>query len=67
MSGSNDGVIFIPTQNLSTKYLVSSLISSIQGHSQSAVGSWHGRTDLNITLKYKNNGIITLIGYLNNK
>ena len=61
-SGSNDGTIIIPTQKLSTRYLVSSVISSPQGHSQFAVGSLHGETELNITLNYKNTGAITLLG-----
>nr|XP_022309515.1 IgGFc-binding protein-like [Crassostrea virginica] len=60
--GTTDGTLVIPTRKLSTEYLVSSVISGHQDHSQFAVGSLHGDTYINIKLNPNNNGTIMLLG-----
>lgn len=60
--GTTDGTLVIPTRKLSTKYLVSSVISGNQDHSQFAVGSLHDDTDIYIALNPENDGVIMLLG-----
>lgn len=56
--GTTDGTLVIPTRKLSTEYLVSSVISGHQDHSQFAVGCLHDDTDIYIALNPENDGVI---------
>jgi hypothetical protein len=65
-SGSNDGTLIIPTDKLSTQYLVSSTKPHDTSHgsyySQFAIGSLSDRTDIKITFRMDTYSRITLHG-----